>query len=199
MIYCISCWGGVSRHKLQNIFTIQKRCIRLLFGKNISFDHEGFYDTCARARTFEVNMAPKIFCLEHTKPLFNEHKILSLHNLYTQSTFMELFKIIKYRSPISMYNLFKFSTRDGTLNLRLPCINLETTKSNFIFKVSSIWNSLIGSIFNKCQLSKNNLIIIPGSEVGSDMSASTGMVKYKLKTHLYEVQNTGDEINWVLS
>ena len=99
-----------------------------------------------------------------------------------------------------MYNLLKFSTRDGALNLRLPCINLESTKSNFVFKASSIWNSLSSSIFNKCQPSIiNNPIIIPGSEVGSDMSASTGMIKNKLKTHLYAIQNTGDEISWVLS
>ena len=111
---------------------------------------------------------------------------------------MELFKIIKYHSPISMYNLLKFSTRNGALNLRLPCINLETTKSNFVFKASSIWNRLTGTIFNKCQPNKNNLIIIPGSSVGSDMSASIGMVKNKLKVHLYEVQNTGDETHWML-
>ena len=33
MNYCISCWGEVSESKLQTIFAVQKRCIRLLFGK----------------------------------------------------------------------------------------------------------------------------------------------------------------------
>ena len=42
MTYCISCWGGISSNKLQKIFYIQKRCIRLLFGKEFSFDHAGF-------------------------------------------------------------------------------------------------------------------------------------------------------------
>ena len=30
--YCITCWGGVSNYKLQKLFSLQKRCIRILFG-----------------------------------------------------------------------------------------------------------------------------------------------------------------------
>lgn len=54
------------------IFSIHKRCIRLLFGKTPNYDHVEYYMTCARARTFKMNMAHKDFRLEHTKPLFNE-------------------------------------------------------------------------------------------------------------------------------
>ena len=43
MNYCISSWGGVSESKLQTIFAVQKRCIRLLFGRKFSFDHAGYY------------------------------------------------------------------------------------------------------------------------------------------------------------
>jgi hypothetical protein len=31
--YCISCWGRIPDYKLQKIFAIQKRCVRLLFGE----------------------------------------------------------------------------------------------------------------------------------------------------------------------
>ena len=48
LTYCISAWGGVSKYKLQNFFSIQKRCIRLLFGKVCNYDHSEFYETCAR-------------------------------------------------------------------------------------------------------------------------------------------------------
>ena len=71
MNYCISCWGGVSESKLQTIFAVQKRCIRLLFGKKFSFDHAGYYETCARVRSYKKQMSPKNYCLEHTKPIFN--------------------------------------------------------------------------------------------------------------------------------
>ena len=30
--YCISSWGGVSPYRLSKLFSIQKRCVRLLFG-----------------------------------------------------------------------------------------------------------------------------------------------------------------------
>ena len=34
LTYCISVWGGISDYKLSKIFTLQKRCIRLLFEQN---------------------------------------------------------------------------------------------------------------------------------------------------------------------
>ena len=60
MNYCISSWGGVSESKLQTIFAVQKRCIRLLFGKKFSFDHAGYYETCARVRSYKEQMHQKI-------------------------------------------------------------------------------------------------------------------------------------------
>ena len=86
--------------------------IRLLFGKEFSFDHAGFYETCARVRTYEEHMAPKVFCQEHTKPIFNECNILTIHNLYVLHTVMELFKVMKYHVPISIFNILQFSNRD---------------------------------------------------------------------------------------
>ena len=32
---CISCWGGVPDNKLVKLFAIQKRCVKLLFGKEL--------------------------------------------------------------------------------------------------------------------------------------------------------------------
>ena len=72
LTYCISAWGEVSKYKLQKFFSIQKRCIRLLFGKVCNYDHSEFYETCARIRSIDEHRAPKDYCLEHTKPIFNE-------------------------------------------------------------------------------------------------------------------------------
>ena len=47
--YCISCWGAIPRSKLEGLFAIQKRCIRLLFGLKYTFDHADYYKTCPRA------------------------------------------------------------------------------------------------------------------------------------------------------
>lgn len=56
LTYCISCWGGVANYKLSRLFSIQKRCIRLLFGKEFSFDHPEFYETCARVRSIDIHV-----------------------------------------------------------------------------------------------------------------------------------------------
>ena len=105
LTYCISVWGGISDYKLSKIFALQKRCIRLLFGTELTFDRPGY-----RARTYTEHTAPKNFVLEHTKPLFNENGFLGLRNLYKYFTLLELFKILKYKSPIPITELFTFST-----------------------------------------------------------------------------------------
>ena len=46
--YCTSAWGG-----------IQKRCVRLLFGIAINYDHSQLYVTCARARTIDQHKDKK--------------------------------------------------------------------------------------------------------------------------------------------
>ena len=45
LTYCISVWGGISDYKLSKIFALQKRCIRLMFGTELTFDRPE-YDMC---------------------------------------------------------------------------------------------------------------------------------------------------------
>ena len=61
--YCISCWGGISKYKLQSLFNLQKRCVRLLLGKVINYEHPEFYETCARVRPYNHQMAVENFQL----------------------------------------------------------------------------------------------------------------------------------------
>ena len=99
LTYCISVWGGVSNYKPAKLFSIQKRCVRLLFGTELTFDHPEYYLTCARARTYTN------FVLEHKKPLLNKNGFLSLRNLYKYFTLIEIFNILKYKCPISINEL----------------------------------------------------------------------------------------------
>ena len=103
--YCISCWGGIAQNRLKSLFSIQKRCVRLRFGKELSFDHAEYYQTCARTRAYTQHNTEKNFQLEHTKPLFNEMNLLSLHHLYIYHTFIDTFKLLKYRIPMSLCEL----------------------------------------------------------------------------------------------
>ena len=72
LTYAISCWGGIYPSKLQKLFSIQKRCLRILFGKTLSFDHSEYYLSCARTKTYDEHVALKDYKLEHTKLLFNK-------------------------------------------------------------------------------------------------------------------------------
>ena len=59
---------------------MQKRCVRLLLGKELDFDHAAYYETCARVETFDQHIAKNNFTLEHTKPVFNKMKLLCIHH-----------------------------------------------------------------------------------------------------------------------
>ena len=179
--YCISFWGGISQNRLKSLFSIQKRCVRLLFGKELSFDHAEYYQTCARTRTYTQHNTEKNFQLEHTKPLFNEMNLLSLH------TFIDTFKLLKYRIPMSLCVLLKNSPRNTNMLLLVPLIRLDLAKNNFILQASCIWNGLIQKLMNRS--STNSLgIIIPGSSSNSDLSTSISLIKNKIKNVLLFTQ-----------
>ena len=95
--------------------------MRLLFGKEVSYDRPEFFFTCARIRTYNQHMEQKSYCLEHTKPLFNEHKILNRENLYFYHMFMEIFKILKYSIPCPRNQKFLLMTP----KVKLEEINLQ--------------------------------------------------------------------------
>ena len=177
----------VSHHMAQCLFSSQKRCIRLLFGKSLSYDHASYYETCARVRTYSEHMADKNYELEHTKPIFNTEGILTLHHLYVHRTFVELFKVQKHRLPISIYELFDMSYRSNNFSLNLPKLKLDTSRHNFLYNSSLIWNELIGKILEKSDPNPNN-IMIPGSSPNSDLSASISLVKKRLKKYLLGLQ-----------
>ena len=196
LTYCISSWGGVSNQKLQKLFVIQKRCVRMLFGNEFTFDHSEYYETCARTRPYDEHIATKNYDLEHTKPLFNKNNILTIHNLYAMHMFMEVFKILKYHSPISIYESLLLGSRDCLkLTLLLPKISLQVSANNFIFKSATLWNRFYPNMFNKC-LPQYNGIIIPGSSINSDMAASISVIKNRLKSHLLMQQKLGFNDIW---
>ena len=197
LTYCISAWGGVGPNKLEKIFAIQKRCVRLLFGDQLTYDHHEFYETCARVRTYNEHIAPKNFVLEHTKPLFKSHQILTVHNLYTLNTLTEIFKILKFHSPLSIYDLLKINKTSFRHQLTLPKIKLDISKNNFVFKSSQIWNLMMPKILNVPHLDQLQNIIIPGSCKNSDISCTVGFVKSKAKSLLFQVQNSGDSFEWL--
>ena len=96
---------------------------------------------CARKKNKKLLSCQKLgdefYTKESTKPLFNLHKLLTVHNLYKLRTISELFKIMKYRLPTSLYSLFTRSTRrDNRFKPPKPT-------HNFVYKSSWLWNKYL--------------------------------------------------------
>ena len=169
--YCVSVWGGVATAKLNPLFIVQKKCIRIMFGNKVEYLNK--FKTCARCRPFgDQILGVKYYCKEHTKPLFMKQEIMTVHNLYSYHCFMELFKILKFRLPISLFSYFNLSKRKDTLLLT------PTPSTNFVYKSSVLWNAL-----------RTKLEI-------HDFSVNIGQIKSTLKSLILSNQNDYGDCDW---
>ena len=174
LTYGISVWGGAKQSKLKPVFKAQKKVMRVIFG-----DKEKYLDkfkTCVRARPFtEQKLTSEFFIKEHSKPLFNKHKIMAMQNLYAYHTCCEIFKIFKFFNPLPLYDLFNFSARSH----KSLYINTPQPNDSFEYRAGVMWNSV------------RQILNIP------DTSVPVAFFKNKLKRFLAEKQTLGDDITWI--
>ena len=118
-----------------SLFTAQKYCLRVLFGDRPAYLDK--FKTCACTRPIgEQKLDQKFFIKEHTKPIFKHNNILAIQNLYTYHCYLELYKIMKFRAPISLHEGYTCSSRK-------PCLLIcqadppdnHNTRSTKIFNV----------------------------------------------------------------
>ena len=96
--YCISVWGGARKKLIEKVFVLQKSAVRYLFGDYDSFIEK--FKTAARTRAFgEQYLGPSFYCKEHTKPVFIENNLLTVHNLFKYMAINELAKLSCVSSP----------------------------------------------------------------------------------------------------
>ena len=171
--YGISVWGGVPQHKLDKLFTLQKKCIRILFGDSQRFEDK--FCTCARARPLDEQiLGSDFYAKEHTKPLFKAKNLLTVHNLYTYHTSLEIYKILKFRTPISLFSLYTMSERKSTLILT------PNPSIHFTYKSAILWN-------------KMHKLICSGLD---DFSMKISSWKSSAKNYLLLLQASHDTNNW---
>ena len=174
--YCISVWGNVPQYLMNELHVIQKKCIRILFGDFKAYLNK--FNTCVRARSMPIKnqiLGPEFYEKEHTKPLFKKTGILAVQNLYSYHCFMETFKILKFRTPISIHSLYKISTHNDT-NIIPPSFNKQ-----FIYQSSTIWNIL-----------KKKIGI-------SDFSCNASSVKTNIKKIIQLNQHQHNDLIWLPS
>ena len=168
LAYGVTVWGKASKSKLRLLFKAQKKAIRVVFGNKEQFLDK--FRTCAKARPYpDQKLGQEFFNKEHTKPLFIANHILTLQNLNFYHTCSEIFKIFKYRNPISIFEKFKFSAR-GSKNL---FITTPHPSNLYIYHASVAWNFA------------RTLMTV------KDTSTSISTFKEKLKKHLLCKQALG--------
>ena len=134
------------------------------------------FRTCARVRPFGFQiLGESFYCQEHTKPLFSHLGLLTIQNLYSYHCLMEIFKILKFRAPISLHSLYTISQRKTT-----TLITPHPTNS-FIYKSANMWNTL-----------QSKLKIM-------DYSINLSKIKIEIKKLLLTNQVRHDDTEWYCS
>ena len=129
---------------LKFFFAIQKKFIRILFGDLEKYNDK--FCTCARTRHFNNQILGQDFYIkENSKPLFNREKLLTVHNLYTYFTALEILKILKLRIPTSIFCFFEISELNSTYLITPSATNY------FVYKSALLWN-----LVNNIVLAKQN-------------------------------------------
>ena len=110
---------------------------------------------------------------------------------------MELFNILKYRRPYALHEKFKFSVRKELTLITPKTLNSKRLQ-NFFCKSITKWNRLFSAIFeHNTPIQIGDLLrIIPGSAVGSDLTAKASTIKLKLKNILINIQKEGLRTEW---
>ena len=112
---------------------------------------------------------------EHTKPLFKSQSILCVQNLYFYHCFLEVFKVMKFHTPISLFEQYQQSRRSYLTHLQLLP---PPPSTDFLYRSSIIWNT-----------ARQKLEI-------TDLSISVSQVKNKLKQLLLLNQHKYHEVEW---
>ena len=101
---------------------------------------------------------------------------MTVHNLYVYHFSNKTLKIMKYRTPISMFNVFKTSNRKTT-QMVTPTPDIQ-----YAYNASITWNWAR-------QVIKSNTDI-------SDFSFSSADAKAILKNHILMSQKMGNPCEW---
>jgi hypothetical protein len=144
----------------------------------------------------------KDYTKEHTKPLFKKHEILSIHNLYPYYCLLELYKILKFRTPYSLFEVLRIlDGRSGNINLAVPMTSLQCQRQNFFYQSTVLWNKYYKKLLtpSKAVLHSDHttaLNLTSSEFVFFDFSTNVGSFKTRLRNMLHLIQSSGDEISW---
>ena len=89
---------------MNNIFIVQKHCITVLFGDRESYLAK--FVTLARVRPRgSEKLGAEFYSREHIKLIFTVYNLPAVRNLYYYFCTVDVFKILKFRQPITLYEM----------------------------------------------------------------------------------------------
>ena len=149
--YCNAIWGAADKTILEPLFILQKKAIRI------------------------VN---RVHYLEHTKPLFESMKILTIYQLYELTCTMFIYKCLNSNKYLNFKNRMSrnsqhhnYNTRNNS-QFRLPASRLKCIRQSFFYKGTDLWN----------RLNTNLTIYKPNIQFKSNLSSFKRRMKAKLMT-----------------
>ena len=233
--YCIECLNKNSNLAIEYIIPPEKQntfcnCSKGEHGLMIECGkcNNWYHSECINLSQGEINQILIYFCQtclnyhpnlkiiykdyskEHTKPLFTKYELLTIHNLFPYHLLLELYKVLKFRTPYCIFNLFSSHTSNrGGINFRVPEIIISIQQKTFLFQAILLWNRLYKKLLIpftitlhkdhklKFDLSSSDIICY-------DHSDKVASFKLKLKDLLFTTQCIGDincwsNKNWVLN
>ena len=131
--YCVTVWGNSSQMKLDSLFKLQKKCVRICTGSHY---------------------------LSHTAPLFYKLKTLNIFDLYKYHIALIAFLYFKGLLPntISQYfcvnnQIHNHNTRSSNL-IHLWKVQSTLSQKSVRYNLPVIWNSLPSSVIQSKTLSQ---------------------------------------------
>ena len=136
---------------------------------------------------------------EHTKQLFNSNNLLTVSNLHNYFTLTELYKVLKFRTPYSVFSKFVISDRKNMLILNK--VKLDKRKSHFVFNAAVMWNQITRFLIDPYSiiLRSTNPEVDGVPTLNYDLSLTVSKLKIKLKEIILAIQCHGNSNEWLSS
>ena len=99
---------------------------------------------------------------------------MNVHNLYLYHCINDAFKILKFRTPISLYSLFNLSPRIGKETFALT----PKPSDSYVYRAGTIWNIV-----------RQKLTI-------SEFTTTVSYVKSSTKNIILKTQKQGEPDDW---
>ena len=119
--YCIIIWGSAYNNALDPLYILQKKAVRLINNSHY---------------------------LDHTLPIFNSLKLLTLRQIFDLNCLIFIYKCTKTnqfpdfkRKLLNNLNAQNHNTRGANL-LRTPFVRLDICKRSYFYKGITLWNKL---------------------------------------------------------